>query len=63
MQGSQQSLAQEIRCFQDFFLASGSSALVRTECGGGAAAWITETLVVPSVEGFQLPRVLGLWHY
>ena len=26
-----------------FFLASGSSALVRIECGGGAAAWISET--------------------
>ena len=30
------------------FLASGSSAPVRIECGAGAAAWIVGTLAVPS---------------
>ena len=34
-----------------FFLASGSSGPVRIEHGGGTAAWITGTLVAPSVQG------------
>ena len=33
-----------------FSLASGSSGPVRIEHGGGAAAWITGTLVAPSVQ-------------
>ena len=38
------------------FLASGSSAPVGTERGGGTPAWIAGTLAAPSVQGCQLPR-------
>ena len=46
------------------FLASGSSAPVRIECGAGAAAWIVGTLAVPSgqpassVHGIPQARIL-----
>ena len=35
--------------------ACDSSAPVRVECEGGAAAWLAGTLVVPSVQGYELP--------
>lgn len=35
------------------FLASGNSGPVRVEHGGGTAAWIVESLAVPSVWGHQ----------
>ena len=38
-------------------------ALVRTGCGGGSVAWITGTLVVPSVQRCWWPQVQELWHY
>ena len=37
------------------FFACDSSAPVRVECEGGAAAWLAGTLVVPSVQGNELP--------
>ena len=37
------------------FLACGSSASVRAECEGGAAAWLAGTLAAPSVQGHRLP--------
>ena len=33
------------------------------ESEGGTAAWVTETLVVPSVQGYRLPQPKGLWPY
>ena len=36
--------------FRVFLLASGSSALVRIECGGGETAWIVGILMAPSVQ-------------
>ena len=42
-------------CAWTLFLACGSSAPVRVECEGGAAAWLAGTLVMPSVEGDGLP--------
>ena len=39
---------------QDFF-ARGSSAPVRVEHEGGAAAWFVGTLAAPSVQGHELP--------
>ena len=39
---------------QDFF-ACGSSAPVRVECEGGAAAWLVGTLTAPSVQEHGLP--------
>ena len=39
---------------QDIF-ACGSSALVRVECEGGAAAWLVGTLAAPSVREHGLP--------
>ena len=39
---------------QDFF-ACGSSAPVRVECEGGAAAWLAGILSAPSVQGHGLP--------
>ena len=47
---------------QDFF-ACGSSAPVRVECEGGAAAWLAGTLEVPSVQGHGLPLLQELWSY
>ena len=40
----------------EIFLASGSSAPVRIEHGGDAAAWIAGTLAKPSVQGYRLPQ-------
>ena len=42
------------------FFACGSSSPVRVECEGGAAAWVTGTRVVPSVQGHRLPQPLEL---
>ena len=47
---------------QDFF-ARGSSAPVRAEREGGAAAWLVGTLAVPSVQGHGLPLPQELWPY
>ena len=47
---------------EDIF-ACGSSAPVRVECEGGAAAWLAGTLVVPSVQGHGLPLPQELWPY
>ena len=46
---------------QDFFLACGSSAPVRTECEGVTAAWVAGTLVVPSMQGHRLPQLQKVW--
>ena len=40
----------------EIFLASGSSAPMRIEHGGDAAAWIAGTLAKPSVQGYRLPQ-------
>ena len=48
---------------QDFFFACGSSAPVRIEREGGAAAWLVGTLVAPSVQGHRLPPLQELWPY
>ena len=45
------------------FFACGSSAPVRVEQEGGAAAWLAGTLVVPSVQGLGLPLPQELWPY
>ena len=45
------------------FFACGSSAPVRVEREGGAAAWLAGTLVVPSVQGHRLPLQQELWPY
>ena len=44
-----------------FFSACGSSAPVRAEHEGGAAAWLGGTLAVPSVQGHRLPPSQELW--
>ena len=36
---------------------------MRDECEGGTAAWLAETLVVPSVQGHGLPLLQELWPY
>ena len=41
--------------------ACGSSAPVRVECEGGAAAWLAGTLAEPSVQGQGLPPPQELW--
>ena len=41
----------------------GSSAPVRTERDGGAAAWLTGTLAVQSVQRHGLPLPQELWLY
>ena len=41
-------------------VACGSSSSVRVECEGGAAAWVTGTLVVSSVQGYGLAQPLEL---
>ena len=46
----------------EFFLASGSSAPVRTEHGGGTVAWIVETLAA-QVQVHQLSQPQELWPY
>ena len=43
--------------------ACGSSAPVRVEREGGAAAWLAGTLVVNSVQGQGLPPLQDLWPY
>ena len=45
------------------FFACGSSAPVRVECEGHAAAWLAGTLVVSSVQRHGLPLLQGLWPY
>ena len=47
---------------QDFF-ACGSSAPVRVEREGGAAAWLEGTLAVPSVQRHRLLPRQELWPY
>ena len=46
-----------------FIFACGSSAPVRVEHEGGAAAWLVGTLVAPSVQGHRLPPPQELWPY
>ena len=46
-----------------FFFACGSSAPVKVEREGGAAAWLAGTLAVPNVQGHGLPPPQKLWHY
>ena len=41
-------------------MSCGSSAPVRVEREGGAAAWLVGTLVAPSVQGHRLPPVMAL---
>ena len=43
--------------------ACGSSAPVRVEREGGAAAWLEGTLAAPSVQGHGLPLLQELWAY
>ena len=45
------------------FYAWGSSAPVRVECEGGAAAWLVGTLAAPSVQRHRLPLLQELWPY
>ena len=45
------------------FFACGSSAPVRVEHDGGAAAWLVGTLVAPSVQGHRLPPPQELWSF
>lgn len=39
-----------------FFLAFGSSAPARTNCGGGVVAWIVGTVTTPGAQGSWWPR-------
>ena len=43
------------------FLAYGSSAPVKVECEGGAAAWLVGTLAASRVQGHGLPLPQELW--
>ena len=43
-----------------FFSPCGSSAPVRVDCEGDAAAWLARTLVVPSVQGTQTASTAGV---
>ena len=43
------------------FFACGSSAPVRGECEGSAAAWLAGTLAAPSLQGHGLPLPQELW--
>ena len=45
------------------FYACGSSAPVRVEREGGAAAWLAGTLAAPSVQGHGLPLLQVLRPY
>ena len=54
---------QYIYILQYIYIACGSSAPVRVERGGGAAAWVTGMVVAPSVQGHGLPQPLELWPY
>ena len=51
-----------VRINTDFF-ACGSSAPVRVEREGGAAAWLVGTLAVPSVRGHRQSPPQELWPY
>ena len=46
-----------------YFSAYGSSAPVRVEYEGDAAAWLAGTLAAPSVQGHKLPQQQELWPY
>jgi len=46
-----------------FFFHCGSSAPVRVEREGGAAAWVTGTLAAPSAQGYGWPQPQELWPY
>ena len=46
-----------------FFFACGSSAPVRVEREGDAAAWLAGTLLVPILQGPGLPLLQVLWPY
>jgi len=48
---------------QYFFFACGTSAPVRVEREGGAAAWLEGTLAVPSVQRHRLLPRQELWPY
>ena len=43
--------------------ACGSSAPVRVEHDGDAAAWVMGTLMAPNVQGHGLPQPQELWPY
>ena len=45
------------------FFPCGSSAPVRVEREGGAAAWLAGSLVVPSVQGHGLLLPQEVWPY
>ena len=44
-----------------FFLASGGSAPVRTNCGGNAIAWIVGPLAVMGMQGILQPQAQQAW--
>ena len=44
-----------------FFLASGSSAPARTDCGGSVVAWIVGTVTTPGAQGSWSPRAPEMW--
>ena len=46
-----------------FSLVSGGSFTVRNEHGSGTAAWITGSLVAPSVQTHGLPQPKDRWPY
>ena len=48
-------------CIDASFFACDSSAPVRVEREGGAAAWLAGTLVAPSMQGHRLPLLQELW--
>ena len=50
-------------CIDLRLFACGSSAPVRVEHEGGAAAWFAGTLAAPSVQGHELPPLQELWPY
>ena len=50
-------------CIDLRLFACGSSAPVRVEHEGGAAAWFAGTLAAPSVQGHGLPLPQELWTY
>ena len=44
-----------LHAYMQKLFACGISAVVRVECEGDTAAWLAGTLVVPSVQGHELP--------
>ena len=48
---------------QKTYFACGSSAPLRVEREGGAAAWLIGTLAVPTVQRHGLPSPQELWPY